>query len=219
MIVPVYNEEKRIRLALEQITSFKPKDWKVEIIVVNDGSTDRSLELIQKYSKKAKIITYEKNQGKGHAIREGIKHATGDFILIQDADLEYHPKYIPAMLDETKEYDVVYGSRFMGSIKEMSFAHLMGNKFLSLTTAVLYQHPITDMETGYKLVRANIMKKLDLQSDGFGIEPEITIKLLKLGKPIKEVPIHYVARHKDEKKISAKDGLHAFWFLVKNRFK
>lgn len=218
MIVPVYNEEKRITEALRQITSFKPKDWKVEIIVVNDGSKDRSLELIKKFSKKIKLVTYEKNQGKGNAIQEGIKHATGDFILIQDADLEYHPKYIPRMLKETDKFDVVYGSRFMGSVKEMSFTHLMGNKFLSMTTGVLYHHPITDMETGYKLVRASIMKNLNLQSKNFGIEPEITIKLLKLGKPIKEVPIEYLARHKDEKKISWKDGVEAFLFLVKNRF-
>ena len=218
IIMPAYNEEKRITPALEQITEFNPKGWTKEIIVVNDGSRDNTLKLINQFKKKIKIITYKKNQGKGFAIRQGINKATGDFILIQDADLEYNPKDIPKILEKASEFDAVYGSRFLGEVKGISKTHLFGNKFLSASTSLLYGQKITDMETGYKLIRTKIVKGLNLVSNDFNIEPEITIKLLKKGIRISEVPIIYIARQKEEKKISVKDGFKALYYLLKNKF-
>jgi glycosyltransferase involved in cell wall biosynthesis len=218
IIVPAYNEEKRIEEALSKAIKFNPKNWTKEIIVVNDGSTDKTIQKIKKFENKVKIIDYKNNRGKGFAIRQGIKKTRGDFILIQDADLEYDPIDLPIMLEKTGNSDAIYGSRFLGEIDGISIMHLFGNKFLSLATSVLYGQKITDMETGYKLIRSKVMKDLNLKSDNFDIEPEITVKLLKKGIPICEVPIHYVARKKEEKKISVKDGIKAFTFLLKNKF-
>lgn len=218
ILVPAYNEEKRIVKALEQITSFNPTGWTKEIIVINDGSKDNTLKLINAFKNKIKIITYPINQGKGFAIRKGIEKATGNFILIQDADLEYNPKDIPKLLDKTKEFDAIYGSRFLGTHKGISKTHLFGNKFLSYSTSILYGQKITDMETGYKLIKTKIMKELKLVSNNFNIEPEITVKLLKKGIKIYEVPINYSARVKEEKKISVKDGFKALFYLIENRF-
>jgi glycosyltransferase involved in cell wall biosynthesis len=218
IIIPVFNEEKHIERVLKEITSFKASGWKTEIIVIDDGSKDQSLSIINRFKKRVHIITYQKNQGKGFAVRQGIQNATGDFILIQDSDLEYDPKDIPKMLEKTKYTLAVYGSRFLGSISNMSKTHKLGNQILSLLTRLLYDQNITDMETGYKLVATHILQDLNLQSNDFKIEPEITIKLFKKGIQITEVPIEYTGRHKEEKKISVKDGLMAAWFLIKNKF-
>ncbi len=222
IVIPVYNEEKRIEVALNQVIAFTPKDWDKELIIVNDGSKDNSLEIIKKVKEKQKgskitVHSYLNNAGKGHAIKQGISKANGEFILIQDADLEYNPNDIPTMLCETKDCDAVYGSRFMGTVKGISKTHLIGNKFLSTLTSILYGQKITDMETGYKLIRTDLLQELNLASDDFQIEPEITIKLLKKKIKIKEVPISYTAREKLEKKISVNDGIKAFWYLVRNR--
>lgn len=217
IIMPAYNEEKRIEEALKQALSFSCADWEKEIIAVNDGSKDHTLEIMKKYQDQIKIVNYTANRGKGFAIRQGIKNATGDFILIQDADLEYHPRDIPKMLEKTREAKAVYGSRFLGSIKNMDFGNYFGNLFLSKLTSLLYGQKLSDMETGYKLVQKDLLEGFQLKSDDFRIEPEITVKLLKKKIKIAEVPIDYLARKKTEKKISFKDGLAAAWFLIKNR--
>jgi glycosyltransferase involved in cell wall biosynthesis len=218
IVMPAYNEQKRIEKALGQVLSFSHPGWETEIIVINDGSRDKTLAIMQGYRKKIEIVSYPANRGKGYAIRQGIKKARGEFVLIQDADLEYQPKDIPKLLAKTGEAKAIYGSRFLGSIKNMSLGSRFGNLFLSRLASLLYGQRLTDMETGYKLIQRDTLQELRLESDDFKIEPEITIKLLKQKIRIVEVPIDYLARAKEEKKISFRDGIAAAWFLIKKRF-
>ncbi len=226
IIVPVYNEEKTIEKILKKLESVPMKTSR-EIIIVDDGSTDNSIKIAKEFithSSNKKIsyqIISKKNQGKGSAVRRGIKEARGGIITIQDADLEYDPSdfniLINAMLKSKSS--VVYGSRFMKKHKPMYRIYYAGNKFLTLLTKMLYNSTITDMETCYKMFKSDVIKSLNLKSDGFDIEPEITAKILKKGIKIHEVPIGYNPRRIEEgKKINWKDGLKAIWVLISLRF-
>ena len=230
IIIPVYNEEKTIQETVKKV--LKDKHDK-EIIVVDDGSTDNSQlithNLQQKLKlKNLKIILHYKNLGKGAAVRTGIKHATGDVLLIQDADLEYDPAYYDALLAPfvKNKAKVVYGSRlrtikfkFSGSGKTPLPFHYLANRFLSQLTNILYGSSLTDMETGYKLLSREVYQKIKLKSRGFDIEPEMTAKILQAGYKIMEVPISTTPRdYADGKKITWKDGVVALWALVKYKF-
>lgn len=197
-----------------------------ELVVVDDGSTDGTKEILQKLDAEryfAKVYFHEKNQGKGAALRTAQGYATGDIIIIQDADLEYSPNEYPELLKPILENraDVVYGSRLSGGrpTRAFKFTHLLGNKFLSLLTNVLYDCTLTDMETCYKVFRADIFKKVTIKSNRFEFEPEITAKILKQRVRLYELPISYFGRDYSEgKKITWKDGFGAIWALIKYRF-
>jgi len=218
ILIPCYNEENSI---LEVINMVKSVDlgYPKEIIVVDDGSEDSSVEKIRTQTG-VKLLLHEKNQGKGKAIQTGLKHATGDIVVIQDADLEYFPKDIPLLLAPLlkREADVVYGSRFLGKPEGMSFSHNIGNRVLSWATRILYGNSITDMMTGYKAFFRTDLEGVSLESRGFEFEPEITVKLLKKGKKITEVPISYSYRKKGKAKIGWKDGVICLWWLIKGKF-
>jgi glycosyltransferase involved in cell wall biosynthesis len=232
IIIPVFNEEKTVRALLKKIAKVKFKNIKKEVIIVDDGSTDGTASEIKKHKTKNKnirIFFHKKNQGKGSAVRTGIKNATGDYIIIQDADLEYDPKEINKLLKPIKEgrAKVVYGTRLNRfpnlSRDERSvlfLMHYLGNRFLSLITSVLYSQWLTDMETCYKLFPRKAMKGIELISRGFEFEPEITAKLLKKGYRIHEVSITTTPRdHKEGRKLYAhKEGPKALWALIKYRF-
>lgn len=230
IIIPVYNEKATILEVLERVIKEPIPEVEKEIIVVDDGSTDGTIEKLKSFkSKSLKLIFHDKNQGKGAAVITGIKNSTGDYIIIQDADLEYNPKFIkhlitPILEQKTK---VVYGTRikrlpnFKNEERNIRFLmHYFGNRFLSLVTSVLYGQWVTDMETCYKLFPRTALKGVRLNAKGFEFEPEITSKLLKKGYKILEIPIQVTPRGYDEgKKISAfKDGTKAFWYLFKYRF-
>ena len=230
IIVPVYNEEKTINEVLNRLSREQIPGVEKEIVVVDDGSKDSTRDKLAKVKdKNIKIILHEKNQGKGGAVKTGIKNATGDYIIIQDADLEYHPKYIKNLVQPIlkKQAKVVYGTRLdrmphLGKeeSKHLFIIHYFGNRFLSLVTSILYGQWITDMETGYKLFPKAAMSNIKLNARGFELEPEITSKLLKNGYKIKEVPITVIPRGYEEgKKLNTtRDGLKALWSLFKYRF-
>ena len=221
ILIPVYNEENTIHDILLRVDKQKIDGWKKEIIIVNDGSTDNTQHALAKWYKKATILTSEKNKGKGAAIQLGLTKATGDVILIQDADLEYSPSDYPILLKpfENKVVQVVYGSRFLGSHLSTMYLYALGNKFVTLVTNVLFNTNITDMETGYKAFRKNVIKDITLHAKRFDFEPEITSKILRKGIQIYEVPISYFGRKFSEgKKLTWRDGLIAVWTLFKYRF-
>jgi len=221
VIIPCYNEIKTIKdLLLKVIGS--PID-NLEIIIIDDKSTDGSKELLENDLSEHidKLICHVYNQGKGAAIRSGIKHATGDFIIIQDADLEYDPQEYPKLLKPILEdkADVVYGSRFLGgeSHRVLYFWHSIGNNFLTLLCNMLSDLNLTDMETCYKVFRRNIIQNITLRENRFGFEPEITIKISKIPDiRIYEVGIAYSGRtYKEGKKINWKDGVSALYCIFK----
>jgi len=228
IILPVYNEEGTILTILKRINqvNLSGLNLKKEIVVVNDGSTDNTLSILQKNKNLYHKLITKKNEGKGSALREGFKKATGDIILIQDADLEYYPQEYPKLLKPIiqQQTQVVYGSRF----KRQSFfseqkwkipTHYLGNKILSITISLLFFQWLSDMETGYKCFTREVLEKLTLKENDFRIEPEITAQILKHGFKIKEVPISYSSRSiKEGKKISWKDGLKALLAILKYRF-
>ena len=223
VIIPAYNEISTIGEILRRV-----QDTGIpgEILVVDDGSTDGTRELLKEYDGKGliRIINHERNQGKGAAVVTGIHHATGDVIIIQDADLEYDPRDYPELLKPIQEglADVVYGSRFLGGPRRSTmFWHMVANKLLTLMTNVLYNHILTDMETGYKVFRAEVLRGIRIESNRFGFEPEITAKISKMGCRIYEIPISYWGRDYTEgKKISWKDGIAAiYWILKYNLFR
>jgi glycosyltransferase involved in cell wall biosynthesis len=220
VIIPVYNEEATIQEILKQIRAV---NLAYEIIIVDDGSTDRTRELLKaEETQPGSIVIYhDRNQGKGAAVRTGFDRATGDILLIQDADLEYDPRDYPALLRPIEEgrVKVVYGSRFLGPRKAMLFWHMLGNKALTLLTNVLYNTILSDMETCYKVFRADVIKGMPLRSRRFEFEPEITAKVLKRGHRIFEIPISYYGREYSEgKKITWREGPKAVWTLIKYRF-
>jgi glycosyltransferase involved in cell wall biosynthesis len=220
IIIPVFNEEGSISEVLSKVLKLKLDNLKKEIIVINDGSTDRTAEILQGFENthELKILTHNKNLGKGMAIRTGLENSKGSIIAIQDSDLEYDPSQLPRLLEEILEGEaVIYGSRFMGSVENMTFLFYWGNKILSLFTRLLFRANITDMETGYKIFRKEIVENLELKSKRFDIEPELTAKILRKGITIKEIPINYQARAKDQKKITIKDGIIALFTLIKYR--
>jgi glycosyltransferase involved in cell wall biosynthesis len=219
IIMPVYNEKATLLDILKRVEDV-PLDK--EIIIVDDGSTDGSREILQSLDPaRAAVIIHERNAGKGAAIRSALPHCTGDIITIQDADLEYEPGDLLRLIRpiETGKAAVVYGSRFTGERRNMFFWHWVGNQFLTLMTNILYDTTLSDMETCYKMFRADIIKGLNLKSRGFEIEVEMTSKVLKRRHRIYEVPISYAGREFHEgKKITWKDGVAALWYLFKYRF-
>ncbi len=220
IVIPVYNEEATISSALESVLAAKVSGWNVEIIVVDDGSSDGTGNVLTQWEKKVSVIRKQKNEGKGSALKLGFARATGDIILVQDADLEYSPKDYPTLLSpfENSHVDIVYGSRFLGSHLSTMFVYELGNKFVTLITNILYNTNITDMETGFKVFRKEVIKGIDICSKQFDVEPEITAKVLKKGYQIYEVPISYFGRTFAEgKKLTWRDGVMAFWTLVKFR--
>ena len=220
VIIPVYNEEATIQEILQQVRAV---GLAYEIIIVDDGSTDRTRELlkVEETQPGTSVIYHDRNQGKGAAVRTGFDRATGDILLIQDADLEYDPRDYPVLLRPIEEgrVKVVYGSRFLGPRKAMLFWHMLGNKALTLLTNILYNTILSDMETCYKVFKADAIKGIPLRSRRFEFEPEITAKVLKRGHRIFEVPISYYGREYNEgKKITWREGPKAIWTLIKYRF-
>jgi glycosyltransferase involved in cell wall biosynthesis len=220
VVMPVYNE---IATVEEMVGRVLAVPVRLELVAVDDASGDGTRELLQRLSaeKGFRLLLQDRNQGKGAAVRRGIQEAAGDVIVVQDADLEYSPEEYPDLLDLIVQgkADAVFGSRFIGRHRCFLFTHYLANLFLNLVTNVLYNTTMTDMETCFKAVRADVMKALSLRSDRFGIEPEITAKLFKRGARVYEVPITYEGRDYGEgKKITWKDGFPALWTLVKYRF-
>ncbi|MBX9689599.1 MAG: glycosyltransferase family 2 protein [Candidatus Obscuribacterales bacterium] len=226
ILIPIFNEEKTLVQVLEMVSKADSAGLEKELILVDDGSTDGTREILAsldtaKYS--CRIYYHEKNQGKGAALRTAQSHASGDIIMIQDADLEYSPDEYPALLKPILDgkADVVYGSRLSGGkiTRAFKFSHYLGNKFLSLLTNVLYDSTLTDMETCYKVFKAEVFKKVKIKSNRFDFEPEITAKILKQGVRIYELPISYFGRdYAEGKKITWKDGFGAIWALIRFRF-
>lgn len=231
IVIPVFNEEKTVGTVLDKLSKLSLPNIKKEILVVDDGSTDGSKKIILDNAKKIKELKYighKKNQGKGAAVSTGFKNASGQILLIQDADLEYNPNDIPKLLKPilSNKEKVVYGTRLrrkaviFGKNRTPLPFHFFGNKFLSLVTTVLYGESITDMETGYKVFTKNSLSRISLKSKSFDFEPEITAKILRQGIHILELDIDTTPRGYDEgKKIRpVHDGLIALWTLVKYRF-
>ncbi len=220
VIMPVYNEKDTILKILEKVKNVPVEK---EIIIVDDGSNDGTTEILEKVKdKNIKIIFKEKNEGKGSAIREGLKYVTGDIIVIQDADLEYDPNDWIRMLKvmEEKNADIVFGSRILGKSKKSSFAFYYGGKFVTFLTNLLYRTKLTDAPTCYKMFKKDVIKNLNLKCKRFEFCQEFTAKVRKLGYQIYEVPISYNPRTiKEGKKIRWKDGIHAIWTLIKYKFK
>ncbi len=220
VVIPVYNEKKSL---LEIIRRVQAVPIEKEIILVDDFSTDGTRHLLRDLEKQQlKVLYHERNQGKGAALRTGFLHATGEFVIVQDADLEYdpndYPKLLKPILDGTA--DVVYGSRFSGHRTNMTSLHTLGNLFLTAITNLFYRTSITDMETCYKLFRRETIQGIRIESNRFNFEPEVTAKLLKRGLRILEVPISYSGRSFSEgKKITWRDGFSAVWTLIKYRFR
>lgn len=224
IIVPVYNEEKTLNEILDRIqrVDLSELEFQKELIVVDDGSSDNSYEVLHfRKDEFTRLIRHEKNMGKGAAIRTGIDAAQGDYILIQDADLEYDPdEYLHLLAPVIKgKAEVVYGSRFTGERRNMFLHHWIGNRLLTGIMNILYGTTLSDMETCYKLFSRKSLEGVKIRSDRFNFEPEITAKVLKKRIRIYEIPISYSGREYNEgKKITWKDGFSALWAIIKYRF-
>lgn len=223
VIIPVYNEKNTIISILEQVNKADFSGLRKEIILVDDASTDGTEKILQGLADNYKIIFHKTNQGKGAAIRTALKEVTGDFVIIQDADLEYLPEdynsLLPLLIND--EADVVYGSRFINTdnMRNFIFKNMLANKFLTYFNNLLYGTRITDMETCYKAFRREFIQGITIKSNRFDFEPEITAKVIKKKARLKEVPIRYRGRgHKEGKKISWKDGIQAVFTIIKYRF-
>jgi glycosyltransferase involved in cell wall biosynthesis len=230
VLVPVYNEEQTLAEVVRRVCAFPMAK---EIILVDDGSKDKSGEILtrlQEENQRAndslnliRVFFQPHNQGKGAALKSALSHVTGDIVLVQDADLEYDPADYPVLIEPITKglADVVYGSRFAGggAHRVLFFWHSMGNRLLTLLSNMLSNLNLSDMEVGYKVFRAEVLKGIDLKSQRFGFEPEITIKLAKKGCRFYEVPISYHGRTYEEgKKITWKDGVAALYYMIRFKF-
>lgn len=219
VIIPVLNESETLPLIIKRIQNLP---YETEIIIVDDGSTDGTRGYLNQLDNpQIKAIMHESNQGKGAAVRSAQSKISGDYVLIQDADLEYQPEDYPNLLSPllSGQADVVYGSRFIGPHRAYYFWNFLGNKILNLLTNLLYNTILTDMECGYKVFKSEIFKKITIKSNRFDIEPELTAKIFKLNLRVIEVPISYFGRSYNEgKKIKWKDFFPAVWALIKYRF-
>jgi glycosyltransferase involved in cell wall biosynthesis len=216
-LIPAYNEAATIGEVLDRIERL---DFDKQVIVVDDGSTDETGAIAEQHG--ATVIR-QPNRGKGAAIRAAIPHVDGDIAVIQDADMEYDPVEVPELIEPILRgaADVVFGSRLSGGRPQRAylFWHLVGNRFLSLLTNVLYNTTLSDMETGYKAFRVDVLRSLDLREDDFGVEPEITGKVCKQKLRVYELPISYYGRtYAEGKKITWRDGFKAMWVLLRVRF-
>jgi glycosyltransferase involved in cell wall biosynthesis len=220
VIMPVYNEQATVAEVVHRMRRVE-LPVELEIVIVDDGSTDGTREVLARIDDStARVFVHPMNRGKGAAIRTGLRHVTGDLVLIQDADLEYDPNDWPALLSPVLEgrARVVYGSRFASQPANMCLAHLWGNKFLSTLTRLLYRNGPSDMETCYKLFDRSVLAGIRLEAERFDFEPEVTAKVLRGGYEIHEVPITYTGRDFDEgKKITWRDGIAAVTALAKYR--
>jgi len=220
VVIPVYNERQTIELLLKRVEA-APYDK--EIILVDDASTDGTREILQRlaadHRDQVHLILHPQNRGKGAAIRSAVEHVTGDIVIIQDADLEYDPQDYPALLGPILDghADVVFGNRFHGGPhRVLYFWHYVGNRFLTNLCNMVTNLNLSDMEVGYKVFRAEVFQRLRIKSDRFGIEPELTVKVAKLGCRVYEVPIAYHGRtYAEGKKITWKDGLAAFYYIIR----
>lgn len=220
VIIPCYNEQNTIHEIIRAVVASPVPDK--EIIVVDDGSTDATKDLLKSALTPMvdKLIFHERNMGKGAALRSGFREATGDIVIVQDADLEYNPQEFPLMIEPivTGKADVVFGSRFMGGRphRVLYFWHYVGNTFLTLLSNMLTNLNLTDMETCYKAFRREIIQSIDIEEERFGFEPEITAKVAKMGVRIYEVGISYYGRsYAEGKKINWKDGIRALFCIFK----
>jgi dolichol-phosphate mannosyltransferase len=229
IIIPVFNEENTISQILDLVKEVKlPNGLKKEVIIVNDASTDATTKIIEKKENFFEYVEHINNEGKGSAVKDGIKKSTGDILIIQDADLEYDPKYYSILLEPilTNKCKVVYGTRLKkyplkiwGSGKTVLPTHLIANKFLTFLTNLLYGSKLTDMETCYKVFTKDVISSISLKAKRFDFEPEITAKILKKGIVIFEVPIVVNPRtYSEGKKIGFLDGIIAIWTIIKYRF-
>lgn len=221
VIMPVYNEKAFVKKAISAVMKANIGKLKREIIVVDDGSKDGTVQILKKIKRRnLKIFLQRKNSGKGAAIRKGLKEASGDIIVIQDADLEYDPKEFILLLQPIldKKADVVFGSRFMGDRphRVLNYWHMVGNHFLTQVSNMLTNINLSDMETGYKMFTKKVADKIKIEENRFGFEPEFTAKVAKLGCRVYEVGVSYSGRNYDQgKKINWKDGFRALYCIVK----
>jgi glycosyltransferase involved in cell wall biosynthesis len=220
VVMPVYNERQTIEEIIKRVLAVPVR---TELIVVDDGSKDGTRDVLQAMAQTLpiKLVLQPANAGKGAALRRGFQEVTGDLVVIQDADLEYSPEEFPQLIELICQgrADVVYGSRFLGRHRVFMFTHYAGNRFLTLVTNMLYNTMLTDMETCYKVMRTAVLRSMTLDSNGFGIEPELTAKIFKRRYRVYEVPITYDGRGYEEgKKITWRDGFVALWVLLKYRF-
>ncbi len=222
ILIPVYNERQTVELLLKRVEA---APYQKEIILVDDASTDGTREILERLARdqrdQVRLLRHPHNRGKGAAIRTAIEHVTGDVIVIQDADLEYDPKDYPALLEPILEghADVVFGNRFHGGPhRVLYFWHAVGNRVVTALCNMVTNLNLSDMEVGYKVFRADVLQRLRLRSDRFGIEPEFTVKVAKLGCRVYEVPIAYHGRtYAEGKKITWRDGMAALYYILRFR--
>jgi glycosyltransferase involved in cell wall biosynthesis len=220
VVMPVYNERATVEEIVRRVLAVP---MRIQLIVVDDVSTDGTTQILERLQPELgfTLLKQPRNGGKGSALRRGFAAVTGDMMIVQDADLEYHPEEYPQLtnLITSGRADVVYGSRFLGTHRVFLLTHYLGNRLLTFITNVLYNTMLTDMETCYKVMRVDVLRSMELKSNGFGIEPELTAKVFKRRYKVYEVPISYDGRGYEEgKKITWRDGVVALWVLLKYRF-